>query len=86
MIAVPELVCLLEQLLVCALVVLVVQFEGLDKVSMNHFGLRVDRFNHIIEASFNINQCGTHCIYYVDVTFTWMRSVLHEVFLKLLIS
>ena len=55
MIAVPKLVGLLKQLLVCALVVLVVKFEGLHKISMNHFGLCIDRFDHIVEATFNVN-------------------------------
>ena len=86
MIAIPELVGLLKQLLVRALVMFVVQLKWLDKVPMNHLSLRIDRLNHIVKTSFNVDQSGTHCIYYVDITLAWIRSVLHKVSLKLLIS
>lgn len=42
MIAIPELVGLLKQLLVRALVMFVVQLKWLDKVPMNHLSLRID--------------------------------------------
>lgn len=86
MIAIPELIRLLEQLLVSTLIMFVVQLKWLDHVSMNHLSLRIDRLNHIVKASFNVDQSGTHRIYYIDITFARMGCVLHEVFLKLLIS
>ena len=86
MIAIPELVCLLEQLLVCALVMLIVKFERFDQVAMYHLRLCIDGLNHIVKTSFNVDQGCTHCIYYVDITFAGIRGILDEVFLKLLIS
>jgi hypothetical protein len=72
MVAIPELVGLLKQLLVSTLVVFVVQLEWLYQVPMDHLCLRIDRLDNVVKAPFNVDQSGTHRINYIDITFAWM--------------
>ena len=72
MVAIPELVGLFKQLLVSTLVVFIVQLERFNQVPMDHLSLRIDRLDHVVKAPFNVDQSGTHCINYIDITFAWM--------------
>ncbi len=63
----------------------VVQLKWFHEVSVNHLGLCINRLDHIVETTFNVHQSRAHCINNVDITLAWMRTILYEVSLKLLV-
>jgi hypothetical protein len=60
---VPELRPLLDQLMICRLIVLIIELQGLDQISVDHLRLLIQAFNNVVNAAFHVDKSCAQRVY-----------------------
>jgi len=61
--SVPKLRPLLDQLMICRLVVLIVELQGLDQISVDHLRLLIQAFYNVVNTAFHVDKCCAQRVY-----------------------